>query len=149
MDSKVERLKTPEDCEKFAKNVAGTAPELAKEARRRAVDLRVLKEGATTDVEREGLQAVYAYEAVKSARKGRTIRASRTWPMIREQGIIKAIERVVDRPHEAEGFTALAEMGMLDYAFESVVLRHPEAFTAATVAVSRQRIEAFRAAMES
>jgi hypothetical protein len=65
-DPRITRLKTPEDCEQFAKNVEAEHPELAKLARRRAVELRALKYGATTDVEREALQCIYAFEEARS-----------------------------------------------------------------------------------
>jgi hypothetical protein len=40
LDPLVARLKTPEDCEQFAKNVQTSRSDLAKQARRRALDLR-------------------------------------------------------------------------------------------------------------
>src|SRR5256885_4124569 len=48
--------------------------------------------GAKTDVERECLAAVYAYEEVLSSGKHRRQRASRTWPMIERLGILPRSE---------------------------------------------------------
>ena len=59
--------------------------------------------------------------------------------MINRHGIIQAIERIVTRRAETEGYRILVEMGMEDMAFEAVVLRHPEAFTASAIDASRQR----------
>jgi hypothetical protein len=42
MDEKVKKLKTPEDCLQFIKNVRDKKPELARQARRRAVELELL-----------------------------------------------------------------------------------------------------------
>lgn len=141
MDPRAAKLKTPKECEIFAKNARERgAPELADEARQRAVQLRAEAHGATTDVERECLEAVYAYEEVLSAQKGKKVRAGRTWPMIDEYGVIPAVERIVMKRQESVGFTALAEMGLEDFAFEAVILRHPEHFTAAAVARSRERL---------
>lgn len=141
MDPRVARLKTIADCETFAQNARERgAPDLADQARRRAVQLRAEAYGAATEIERECLQAVYAYEEVLSAQKGRRQPASRTWPMIKRLGIIPAVERVVTKRELSSGFTALAEMGLQDYAFEAVVLRYPGSFSAEAVAISRQRM---------
>ena len=40
----------------------------------------------------------------------------------------------------AKGYTLLVDMGMEDMAFEAVVLRHPEAFSADAVERSRARL---------
>ena len=142
MDERVKRLKTPEQCEIFARNAAARdRPDLAKEAKERAVQLRAEKHGAGSDVEKEALAAVYAYEEVLSAKNGKRTRASRTWPMIERHGIINAVERAVNRPTETQGFTSLAEMGLSDYAFEAVILRHQEHFSDEAIEISRRRMD--------
>lgn len=141
MDERIARLTTPEECEQLALNVQTRLPDLAKAARRRAVELRAAAHGATAAVEQEALEAVYAYERVMSLKQGKSFRASRTWQMIERHGIIAAIERVVSRKEEAAGYTALAEIGMIDKAFEAVVLRHQESFSAGAVARSAERLK--------
>jgi hypothetical protein len=107
MDSRVLRLKTPHDCEIFANNALERgAPPLTGQARQRAVQLRAQEHGAATDVDRECLEAVYAYEEVLSARNGRRQPATRTWQMIDRIGILPAVERVVTRTDECLGYTA-------------------------------------------
>jgi hypothetical protein len=140
MDERVARLETPEECEQFEINVADRLPDLALAARRRAVELRAALYGAASDAEREALQAVYAYERVLSQRHGKTVRASRTWQIIKRHGIIKAVERAVDRPDETAGYTSLIEMGMPDFAFEAVVCRHPTVFSAEALKRSQERM---------
>ena len=140
MDERVARLKTPEDCEQFALNVQARLPDLARDARRRAVELRAASHGATVAVEREALAAVYAYERVLCEKRGKKVRASRTWQMIERHGIIGAVERAVNRDSDATGYIALAEMGMQDLAFESVVVRHQEVFSQAAVSRSHERL---------
>lgn len=141
MDPRVARLKTPQDCETFAKNARDRSlPQLAEEARQRAVQLRAESHGAKTDVERECLEAVYAYEEVLSAQRGKRQRASRTWPMIAQHGILPAVERIVLKRAESVGYTALAQMGLKEFAFEAVILRHPESFSPEAVARSRERL---------
>jgi hypothetical protein len=60
--------------------------------------------------------------------------------MIKRHGIIGAVERAVNRPTETSGYRALVDMGLEQYAFEAVILRHPQVFSAEAVEHSRQRI---------
>jgi hypothetical protein len=140
VDERVARLKTPKDCEQFAKNVEARLPELAREARRRAIELRANEHKTQTQAEREALQAVYAYEKVLTAKHRKKTRASRTWQIINRHGIIPAVERVVGRKADSAGFTALVSMGMEDFAFEAVVMRHPEVFSQETVNCAEARL---------
>jgi len=144
MDPRVARLKTPEDCEAFAQNVEAKYPDLAKEARKRAVELRAFAHRAATDAEREALEAVYAYEEVLSHKNQKRTRATRTWQMIERHGTIGAVERAVNRREETVGYRALLEMGMQDFAFECVVLRHPDVFSAETVEHAKTRLSGWR-----
>ena len=141
MDERVARCETPEECEQFALNVQDRLPELAQAARRRAVELKAALYGAATAAEQEAIQAVYAYERVLSSKRGKTVRASRTWQMIKRLGIIAAVEKVVSRKDESSGYTTLVEMGMSDFAFEAVVCRHPSAFSAEALKRSQERLE--------
>ena len=144
MDERVGRLKTPEECEQLARNVDARLPDLALEARQRAVELRAdaaaTKRGVATTAEREALAAVYAYEAVKTT-KSRKFTASRTWQMIDRHGIIKAVERTVCRAQQTVGYEALAAAGMARFAFEAVVVRYPELFSAEAVERSTKRLK--------
>jgi hypothetical protein len=112
-----------------------------RERRRGVVKRRAQTRAPANDVEREAYEAVYAYEEARSKQKGKTIRASRTWPMVDEYGIIGAVERIVRRPDDASGYRVLVEMGMEDMAFEAVVLRHPDAFSREAVEHSRLRLQ--------
>jgi hypothetical protein len=116
-------------------------PSSERERRRQAVRRRAETRAPVNEAEREAYEAVYAYEEARSKQKGKTIRASRTWPMIDEYGIIGAVERIVMRPDDAAGYRVLVEMGMEDMAFEAVVLRHPDAFSREAVQNSRLRLQ--------
>lgn len=145
MDEKVAKLKTPEECERFAKNaIERNRRDLADEARKRAVELRAEAYGAKSQAERECLEAIYAYEEVLTAKNGRRTRASRTWQMIKQHGILGTVERAVNREAETAGYTALLKMGLQDYAFEAVVVRHPELFSAETVQHSKARVDEWK-----
>ncbi len=145
MDDRVARLKTVADCQQFAKNAAERGfPELVEQCRRRGVQLRAETYGAATPAERECLEAIYAYEEVLSKHKGKQVLASRTWQLIKRHGILAAVERIVTRPEEASGDTILVEMGLEDFAFEAVILRHPQSFSSEAVAGSERRLSALR-----
>ena len=145
MDERVKRLDTPEKCEIFARNATKKGREdLALEAKQRAVELRAESYGAKSQAEKEALQAIYAYEEVLTKKNGRRTRANRTWQMIKRHGVIESVERAVNRPTETQGYTALAELGLQDYAFEAVILRYPELFSEAAIKISRERLAAWQ-----
>jgi hypothetical protein len=100
-------------------------------------------------VEVEALRAVYAYEEVLAGRHGKRLPASKTWQLIRRHGVLETVEIIVNRDTQPEVFTAvfaaLAEMDMLDYAFESVVLRYPHIFKPHTVQRAREHLQDFNA----
>jgi hypothetical protein len=143
MDDRVKRLKTPAECEKFAKNAKAKGYEdLALQARQRAVELRAAAYGgATSDAERECVAAIYAYEEILFGKHGKRVRANHTWKAIKNKGsILLAIDAIVDRPDGTAGFAALQEIGLQNYAFEAVVLRHPQLFSESAVERSRVRM---------
>ena len=143
MDPRVVKLKSTAECKNFAENaIAKRLPELAEQARRRSVQIRAGIHGASSPVETECLEAVYAYEEVLSAEKGRRQPASRTWQMLKRHGIVPGVERVVTKREVSTGFTALAKMGLMEFAFEAVVLRHQNSFSAEAIAISKSRLEA-------
>ena len=133
-------LETPEECEQFGINVAAKYPELALQATRRAVQLRALGKGANSVIEREALEAVFAYETVLSNSRRKKVRATRTWQMIERHGIVGAMERAVNRADDAAGFKLLEKMGLTGLSFEEVVLRHPDSFSPAAVARCKERL---------
>ena len=144
VDERVQRLKTPKDCEVFARNATKLGEHaLAAEATRQAVALRAAAYGATSEAERECLEAIYAYEEILLRKHGRRVKASRTWKMIKERGIISAIEHAVDRPDGTAGFKALEDVGLENFAFEAVILRHTQIFSDSAVERSRERMAQF------
>ncbi len=61
--------------------------------------------------------------------------------MVKRLGIIETMERLVKRKDATTGYTTLAEIHMLDLAFEAVILRYPEFFSQEAVKRSRERLE--------
>jgi hypothetical protein len=143
-DPHVAKLSTAEECEQFIENVREKHPELVPQAKRRAVQLRAEKAGAKSEVEREALEAIYAYETVLSEHSGKKKRATRTWQMIKNHGIIGTIERAVNRPDDASGYTTLVSMGWEQLSFEAVVLRHREVFSPEIITRCKERLERYR-----
>lgn len=139
MDYRVERCKTPEECETFAQNVEKTHPDLATAARRRSVELRAAKQGATTEAEFDALRAVCAFEEVRSQETGRKSRANRTRQSFDRIGIIPTVEKIVARKTSTDGYAALVNAAMEDFTFEAVVLRHPTSFTAEALTQATKR----------
>jgi len=143
MDYRVERLRTPAECEIFAKNAnARNHPELALAAQRKAIDLKVSTHETSSPVEAEGLAAVYAYEALLTRRNGKKTRATGTWQAIKRYGIIEAIQRAVNRPPEGPATVTLRDLGLEDLTFEALVVRHEASFSAAAIEVSKARLSA-------
>jgi len=112
-----------------------------KPSKRQVVQAKAAAHEPATDVEREALEAVYAYQEARSVQAGRPFRASRTWPMIEEHGVLVAVERLVAKPDDSDCYKTLVEMGMEDLAFEQVVVRHREAFSEKAVLVSETRLK--------
>jgi len=137
MDEIINLLKTPEECTQLAK----VFTDLARQARRRAIELRVLTHGKLSEVEKELLKALYAYEDVLSEKNKKRTHASRTWPMVKRYGIIGAAERAVNRKIDAMGYKVLVDMGLHDLTFEAVIVRFPEAFSHQAVKLAKTRLE--------
>ena len=140
MDERVTNLKTPEHCEIFAKNArARDRADLADEARMWSIQLRAADYGAESPTEIEALEAVHAYEETLPRKNNKRVRATRIWQMIRRHGIIEAVEREMNRAPETQVYPALLEMGLEKFAFEAVILRHPDVFSEAAAQKSEER----------
>jgi len=139
-DPKVTRLNTPDECKQFIINVQVQYPELAKQARRRAIALRARDFGATDDVEREALECVFALEEAKTTNPRRPYRANRTWGAISKNGVITTVNNIVSKKAESSGYEALTLAGLEEFTFESVVLKYPERFSESALAMARTRL---------
>jgi hypothetical protein len=87
MPVEIPTFDAPEKYERYAINVEGHSPEKAQEARRQAVKLRATRDGAKTDVERECLEAIYAYVWTLFKKHRKRQRASYTWRMVDKRGM--------------------------------------------------------------
>ncbi|WP_322054462.1 hypothetical protein [Paraburkholderia bannensis] len=138
---KIDRLKTPEECEQFLKNIELTHPHLIHAVRRHAVSLRATAHNASSPVLRDIWEAVYAYEEVLYLRHKRRLRAGHTRRSIALRGAVEAIEEITRRKELTEGFHRMREAGLFDKTFEAVVMRHPTAFSMQAVAAAKEKLE--------
>ena len=114
----LKKLETPEECDQFEINIRQKYPVVANAARRKAIELRAKQYGASTEMERDALRVIYAYEAALSERNGRKTVARRTWQMVKRHGIRGAVERAVNREVDTLGFKILCDLGLKDLTFE-------------------------------
>ena len=129
MDELVLRINDPEKCYVFARNARRKGhPELARQAYRRAVDLRTEQHDVECEAERKALRAIYAYEEALSYNKGKRTRATGTWQMVRRYGVLPTICRRLRARDSEELLPALQELGMGDYSFQAVREAFPEMF---------------------
>jgi hypothetical protein len=105
--------------------------------------------GTTSTAEIESVLAVLSYEQTLLRKHGKRQPAAYTWRMLEKHGIIEGVERVVKRDAETLGYRALISLGLQDFAFEAVVVRHPDVFTADAVARSNSRLRDFEEALVS
>ena len=118
-------------------------PALSRESKRRLLMARAVAEKPATVAEREAYEAVFAYEEAKSKINDKTTRANRTWPLIREKGVIATVEGIVIKG-ETIAYRVLVEMGLEDMTFEAVVLRHKDSFSAEAIAACERRLKETR-----
>ena len=64
--------------------------------------------------------------------------------MIERHGIIESVNRAVNRPIETQGYLSLLRMGLENFAFEAVILRYPNVFSAEAVEKSQERIDKWK-----
>ena len=112
----------------------------------RATSIAQTEFNSSSDAVLESVLAVLAYEETLRIKHGRHQPAAYTWKMLRKHGVIEAVERVVKRDVVTQGYRALVDLGLEDFAFESVVTRHPEAFSREAVKRSKARLQEFQAA---
>lgn len=141
MDERINRLKTANECDIFERNVRERGfPELAARARRRAVEFRVATHEAQSEVERDALAAMYAYEQTLNRTGAAKRGASYPWRLVKHRGVIKAIQALVASDADEQYHESLQEMGMRDLAFEAIVIKHAEAFEPVTVELCAARL---------
>lgn len=147
-DARVQRLATPKECRIFERNASDRSrDDLAQQARQRWIQLSA--DGHVGDADqddalaRELWESLSAYEYVL----GRSAAGLRQ--TIRRRGLIRAAEHFATKGEMPVELAALADAGLIDYAWEHAVLRHPEVFSGKVVEHSRERLAAHERAVAS
>lgn len=105
--------------------------------------------GAASSAEIESILAVLSYEQTLLQKHGKRQPAAYTWRMLEEHGIVSGVERVVTREAETQGYKALVSLGLQEFAFEAVVVRHPDIFSSEAVERSASRLRDFEDTLTS
>ncbi|WP_152530767.1 hypothetical protein [Paraburkholderia dilworthii] len=83
---------------------------------------------------------VYAQEEALFVKHGKRLRAGNTRRVITNRGELGAVAFVVQKPG-GEGFELLHSLGLGDYTFEAVGLRHSEHFSSDIVEAARRKLD--------
>lgn len=110
---------------------------------RRYWELSAAKHDAGAQVDRALWEALYAYEYLRSEEVGRSYRATYLRRKIAQTDIVTAVSGSVLKGGKTAGLQALREMGRLDASFESVVVRHPDAFQPEIVEAAKETLNRF------
>ncbi len=140
-DARVQRLATPKECRIFERNASDRSrDDLAVQARQRWIQLSADGHVGEADdddaLARELWESLSAYEYVL----GRSATGLRQ--TIRRRGLIRAAEHFATKGEMPVQLAGLADTGLIDYAWEHAVLRHPEVFSGGAVERARERLAA-------
>lgn len=140
-DERVQRLATPKECAIFERNAENRGrSDLAEQARHRWIELNASALSGETAGHNAVDDALWAGLSAQEYVLGRA--ATPTRQRFKRTGPTKTAERIVCQSEQGMSLAALAETGLLDYAWESIVARHPEAFSEKAVTRSRERLAA-------
>jgi len=130
----VARLKTVEECDQFAANLASNT-KLVQAATKRSVEIQLLSHTNVNQVVRDVWEVLYAYEEVLFIKHGKRLKANYTRRAIAKHGEIGAVERIVcQRSDDDDGFARLVAAGLPGKTFEAVVVKYPEHFSEQAIA---------------
>ncbi|MFM0083483.1 hypothetical protein [Paraburkholderia sediminicola] len=136
-------LKSRDDCTQFVKNVGDRHPHLVLAARQRSVEVQVNAMNLDSALRRDIWSVVFAQEEAIFVKNGRRLRAGNTRKAITNRGELAAVAYIVMQPG-SESFELLHSLGLGDYTFEAVVLRHQEHFSSDVVEAARRKLDGRR-----
>jgi len=112
---------------------------IEQQALRRKFSLLAEEEQPANEAERECYEAIFAYEELLTQKNSKPTKASRTWQVVRREGILPAVENIVSKKEASPGYSILIGTEYEGYLFESVILRHPEDFPQKVVDAAQNR----------
>ncbi|APA84069.2 hypothetical protein BJG93_00615 [Paraburkholderia sprentiae WSM5005] len=136
---RISYLQSRDDCAQFVRNVGAKHPHLVRAARQCSVELQVTALNLESAVRRDVWSVVYAQEEALFVKHGMRRRAGNTRKAIENRGELGAVIFMVQRPG-GDGFELLHSLGLADYTFEAVALRHPEHFSPEIVEAARRKL---------
>ncbi len=92
-------------------------------------------------VEHDVWKSIHALEEMKRAKRGKTIRLTRTRQKIDRDGEAKTVSDLVLKPKPSPGFNDLISLDHPELTFEAVVLRHPKTFPHVVESAARDRLQ--------
>ncbi len=138
-DARVQRLATPHDCAVFERNARDRdRGDLANQARHRWIELSAVSLAGDRAADDAVERALWAALSAREYLRGRA--DTRTRQQFKRFGPLKAVDRLVAGAGDAEALQALASAGLIEYAWENVVVHHAEAFSEKAVAGARERL---------
>jgi len=88
-----------------------------------------LAKGLKNKLEIDVEVALLVYEDALSLGRARSIRANRTRPLLKTYGISAGLAKIVFGNHKKKiGWCRLAELDLLEFSFEKIILDYPEKF---------------------
>jgi hypothetical protein len=141
MNKIIKNIKLVKLCKVYEKNATERGYyDLAKQARQRSIEIRVQEHGTKNNVESQCLSALFAYEDTMSFKGNKIACMGNILPIIKKQGIIKAVENLMRHFYEPKYFETLKGMGLETYSLALVVVNFPIVFSTATVLMAHQCI---------
>lgn len=139
----VDMAKTPSDCDNLIENAQGVGnSQLALLARKKKIVLQAAHHGATSQVDIEAWNGIYAIEEYRRSQGKQHWRANYTRRAInnRNGDIVATVEHTVCRAQPTDGFQEMIDAGLDDFLWERLVLRFPEEFSARAVEQAKARL---------
>jgi hypothetical protein len=139
----VDMAKSPSDCDNLISN-ASTAgnSQLALLARKKKIVLQAKQHGATSQVEIEAWNGIYAIEEYRRSQGKKYWRANYTRRAInnRNGDIVATVDDTVSRAEPTDGFQEMIDAGLEEFLWERLVLHFPEQFSARAVEQAQARL---------
>jgi hypothetical protein len=140
----VDMAKTAVDCDNLIGNALRVGnSELALLARKKKIVLQAAQHGATSQVEVEAWNGIYAIEEYRRSQgKKQHWRANYTRRAInnRNGDIVATVDDTVSRAEPTDGFQEMIDAGLEEFLWERLVLRFPEQFSARAIEQARGRL---------
>jgi hypothetical protein len=139
----VEMAKTPAECDNLVANALRVGnSELALLARKKKIVLQAAQHGATSDVDAQAWNGIYAIEEYRRSQGKQHWRANYTRRAIdnRNGDIVATVDDTVSRAEPTDGFQEMVDAGLEEFLWEGLVLRFPEHFSARAIEQARARM---------